>query len=226
MRLNANFGQRVLLHADEIPWAPSPMKGVSRRPLERIGEEVARATTIVRYEPRSSFSEHTHDGGEEFIVLEGVFSDEHGDFPAGSYVRNPPTTHHSPRSEPGATIFVKLWQFRPDDRTEVRLTMDDVASRADPSREGVEVATLFADGEERVVLERWAANASARYEVPGGAELLLLEGSGSEAGDPLRRYSWVRVPPSGTVDFAAGPDGAKVWVKTVHLASVRGAEIA
>ncbi|GAL13613.1 hypothetical protein JCM19233_4618 [Vibrio astriarenae] len=52
-------------------------------PLDRVGGEVARATSIVRYKPNSAFSPHTHDGGEEFFVLEGVFSDEHGDYPQG-----------------------------------------------------------------------------------------------------------------------------------------------
>jgi anti-sigma factor ChrR (cupin superfamily) len=110
MMINANFDERVVLHADDIAWRDSPMPGVSRRPLDRIGDEIARATTIVRYAPNSSFSAHTHDGGEEFIVLEGVFQDEHGDFPAGSYIRNPPTSRHTPGSRDVCVIFVKLWQ--------------------------------------------------------------------------------------------------------------------
>ena len=124
MELNADFSQRVVVHSDEVEWLASPMPGVDRRMLDRIGKEVARATTIVRYAPNSNFSAHTHTGGEEFIVLEGVFQDEHGDFPVGSYVRNPPTSSHTPGSEPGTTIFVKLWQFQPDDRTQIMINMD------------------------------------------------------------------------------------------------------
>ena len=111
MELNSDFSKRVLIHSDEIDWIPSPMPGVDRRMLDRIGDEVARATSIVRYAPGSHFSSHTHTGGEEFIVLEGVFQDEHGNFPVGSYVRNPPTSSHTPGSEPGCTIFVKLCKF-------------------------------------------------------------------------------------------------------------------
>ena len=96
MQLNADFTQRAAMHGTRLPWTPSPIAGVDRRMLERIGGEVARATSIVRYAPNSHFSAHTHEGGEEFLVLEGVFSDEHGDFPAGSYVRNPPTSRHAP----------------------------------------------------------------------------------------------------------------------------------
>src|SRR6056297_2598515 len=74
------------------------MPGVRRRMLDRIGNEVARATTIVRFDPGSAFSAHTHDGGEEYLVLDGTFQDEDGDFPAGSYVRNPPTSSHAGRA--------------------------------------------------------------------------------------------------------------------------------
>src|SRR5215510_14427675 len=121
IELNADFTRRVAVHAAELAWTPSPIAGVERRMLDRIGGEVARATSIVRYAPRSRFSPHTHGGGEEFFVLDGVFQDEHGDFSAGSYIRNPPTSSHTPGSAAGCTIFVKLWQFDPDDRTQLRV---------------------------------------------------------------------------------------------------------
>src|SRR6059058_5957976 len=107
MRINADFTKRASVHAGAADWVQSPMAGVERRMLDRIGDEVARATSIVRYAPGSHFSPHTHDGGEEFLVLEGVFSDEHGDFPAGSYIRNPPQSRHTPGSERGCVLFVK-----------------------------------------------------------------------------------------------------------------------
>ena len=116
MQLNADFTRRVAVHAADLAWTPSPIAGVERRMLDRVGGEVARATSIVRYAPNSCFSAHTHDGGEEFLVLEGIFSDEPGDFPAGTYIRNPPTSRHTPGSRSGCTIFVKLWQFRLDDQ--------------------------------------------------------------------------------------------------------------
>jgi len=112
MRLNADFRQRVLVHAAELPWVASPVTGVERRMLDRIGEEVARATSLVRYAPGSRFSRHVHGGGEEFLVLEGVFQDEHGDYPAGSYVRNPPHSAHTPASAGGCVIFVKPTRWR------------------------------------------------------------------------------------------------------------------
>src|SRR5215472_15916149 len=100
---------------------------------------IAWATTIVRYAPKSSFSPHVHTGGEEFFVLEGVFRDEHGDFPAGSYIRNPPKSKHTPGSATGCTIFVKLWQFDLADRTYVRIDTNKMAFIPDRERAGVEV---------------------------------------------------------------------------------------
>src|SRR5512146_2892456 len=139
MELNADFSKRAVVHAGTLPWVASPMPGVHRRMLDRIGEEVARATSIVRYAPGSHFSPHVHDGGEEFLVLDGVFQDEHGDYPAGSYVRNPPTSRHTPGSDAGCTIFVKLWQFDPADRRPVRLDTGKMPYSPAPDRAGVEI---------------------------------------------------------------------------------------
>jgi ChrR-like protein with cupin domain len=120
MRLNADFSARR-----RGPRGPHPVRVLSlgrrRTPhADRIGEEVARATSIVRYAPDSHFSAHRHGGGEEFLVLEGVFQDEHGDYPAGYEMRNPPTSAHTPGSKAGCTIFVKLRQFAPEDRSNSR----------------------------------------------------------------------------------------------------------
>ncbi|MEQ8823451.1 MAG: cupin domain-containing protein [Filomicrobium sp.] len=220
MKINANFNERVVLHADEIEWLESPMPGVSRRPLDRIGAEVARATTIVRFDPESAFSPHTHDGGEEFIVLDGVFQDEHGDFPAGSYIRNPPTSRHTPSSTAGCTIFVKLWQFHPLDRTHVRVDMGKMGGVVDADRPGVTVTPLFKDEFEEVRVEDWAAGTVGQISADGGAELLMLSGSAVESGDDLRTHSWLRVPDGGSISLAAGAGGARFWLKTGHLRHV------
>ena len=112
MRINADFSQRVVVRPDDYHWVDSPMPGVERMMLDRIGDEVARATSLVRYAPNSEFSSHVHGGGEEFLVLEGEFADEHQKYPVGTYVRNPIGTEHKPQiGEQGCTIFVKLHQF-------------------------------------------------------------------------------------------------------------------
>ena len=217
MDLNADFTKRVVMHVEDLSWQASPMAGVSRRMLDRVGDEVARATTVVRYDPGSKFSAHVHTGGEEFIVLDGVFQDEHGDFPAGSYIRNPPQSRHTPGSEHGCTIMVKLWQFDPADRTHVRIDMNKTGRLADPDRPGVAVTPLFKDSREDVRLEYWQAGAEVTVDADGGAEIFVLDGSFEESGDDFRRHSWLRIPIDGRISAKAGPDGAKVWIKTGHL---------
>lgn len=207
MDLNSDFTKRVVVHSDQLEWSASPMPGVDRRMLDRIGGEVARATSIVRYAPGSKFSAHTHTGGEEFIVLEGVFQDEHGDYPAGTYVRNPPTTSHTPGSDVGCTIFVKLWQFDMDDRTQFRR---DMAASGD-------VAILHQDAFETVTYHRLSAGAVLSDPAEGGAEILVLDGSISEGGDRLQKGGWLRLPEGTSLDAVAGKDGAALWMKTGHL---------
>lgn len=219
-RINADFSQRVVVHGGETPWIDSPMPGVARRPLDRIGDEVARATSIVRYAPGSHFSPHTHDGGEEFLVLDGVFQDEHGDFPAGSYIRNPPTSSHTPGAEAGCVIFVKLWQFDPADRTHVRVDAATAPSGADPGRPGVTVTPLHRDNVEDVRMETWASDAAIELPAPDGAELLVIDGTAAAGPDALRPWSWLRLPPGTALTATAGPDGARVWLKTGHLAQI------
>ena len=223
MELNADFARRAAVHAQRLDWVPSPAAGVERRMLDRIGDEVARATSIVRYAAHSAFPEHVHGGGEEFLVLDGVFEDEHGAFPAGSYVRNPPTSKHTPRSGPGCTLFVKLWQFDPADRTTVRLDARARRPVPVPGEPGVAAVLLHRDDRETVRLEQWAPGAAIAREPVGGLELLVVSGSFTESGEAFVEQSWLRLPPGAALDAVAGDDGARVWSKEGHLAHVRGA---
>jgi quercetin dioxygenase-like cupin family protein len=132
MLLNSDLSVGAVIHAARLDWVASPTPGVERRMLFRIGDEKARATSIVRYAPGSRFPHHDHPGGEEFFVLEGTFQDDTGDFPAGSYIRNPPGTRHAPGSQEGCTIFVKLRQFRQDDHEHL-IRRPGEGERVDPS---------------------------------------------------------------------------------------------
>ena len=113
MQINTDLSKKLALNCGELPWLASPQKGVERVMLERNGDEVARATSLVRYAPKSSFSRHQHDLGEEFLVLEGEFQDEHSQYPAGTYVKNPPGSSHTPFTDTGCTLFVKLRYLDP-----------------------------------------------------------------------------------------------------------------
>lgn len=221
-RINADFSRRALMHAAAEPWIPSPTAGVERRMLDRVGDEVARATSIVRYAPGSAFPAHTHGGGEEYLVLEGVFQDEEGDHPVGTYVRNPPTSRHRPASEPGCTIFVKLWQFDPDDRQSVRVATADMPARDDPQRPGVAVIELYADAHECVRLEQWAAGCELELAAPDGLEVLVLEGAFSSGKEIFLPWSWLRLPVADCLQARVGAEGARVWIKRgVQPASLR-----
>ena len=220
MKINADFNQRVVVHFERMEWLDSPMPGVSRRPLDRVGAELARATSIVRYAPKSKFSPHVHTGGEEFIVLEGVFQDESGDFPVGSYLRNPPESKHQPSSELGCVIFVKLWQFDPKDRIHVRLNTRFMQAVPHKELSGISVISLYKDAVEEVATFDFDANANLQMMVQDGAEILVLEGELTEGSDILVQYSWLRVPVDGMLDLKAAATGAKIWIKQGHLRRV------
>jgi len=217
MEINADFSKRAVVHAAQLPWVASPMPGVDRRMLDRIGGEVARATSIVRYAVGSHFSPHVHSGGEEFLVLDGVFQDEHGDYPVGSYVRNPPQSRHTPGAEAGCTIFVKLWQFDPADRTLVRIDTAAATPEPVPDRPEVSVVPLFRDDREDVRIEVWAPAAEIVLDVPGGIEVLVLDGGFEEGGETFVPQSWLRLPKGARLQATAGPGGARLWVKSGHL---------
>lgn len=224
MDLNADFTRRAAVHAAGLDWVASPMPGVERRMLDRVGDEVARATTIVRYAPGSKFSAHVHTGGEEFFVLEGIFQDEHGDYPAGSYIRNPPQSSHTPGSEQGCTILVKLWQFDPSDRTQVNIDTNETTPVAVMNRPGVSVIPLFHDSRETVRVEVWSPDTEISVPAHKGLELFVLQGGYFESGENFDPHSWLRLPPDQPLIARAGPQGARILVKSDHLAETQNYE--
>lgn len=216
--LHADFSQRVVLMTDALPWLPSPQPGVERRLLDRIGGEVARATSIVRYAPDSVFPPHAHALGEEFLVLDGVFSDEHGDYPAGTYVRNPPGSVHAPFTEPGCVILVKLRQMP---RSETARTIADI----NPIYGKVQAAhvqlPLYEAGSERVTIERLAPGAEApATTLPRGEEIFVLSGELSDEYGSYGTGSWIRNP-AGHDARLRSRDGAIYWAKRGHLPEIR-----
>jgi anti-sigma factor ChrR (cupin superfamily) len=218
MHLRADFGQRAAVTPDQYKWVPSPAPGVERMMLDRVGDEVARATSIVRYAAHSHFPAHEHGGGEEILVLQGEFGDEHGRYPAGYYLRNPIGTRHSPRiGHEGATIFVKLCQFATDDTEQ--LAIDSGKGGWLPGRvPGVEIQPLHRHREENIFLLRWAPDtAYPEHAHPGGEEILVLEGAFHDEEGHYPQGSWVRYPDgSRHAPYTLG-EGALLYVKEGHL---------
>lgn len=215
-RINADFTQRVVLSTNEMPWISSPQSGVERRMLDRVGGEVARATSLVRYAAASSFPAHDHLLGEEFFVLDGVFSDEHGDYPAGTYVRNPPLSHHAPRTAPGCTIFVKLRQMRPDENERIVVETSNAAWKSGPA--GLERLSLFeAPDRENVALERLSPGAAqGEMDCPAGEEIFILSGNLDDGHGVHGSGTWIRNP-GGFRRVLQSSNGAVYWVKRGHL---------
>lgn len=216
MRINADLSVPVIVHAARQDWVPSPAAGVERRMLFRVGGEIARATSVVRYAPGSAFPRHTHHGGEEILVLDGVFQDEHGDYPAGSYFRNPPGTSHVPASREGCTIFVRLWQFRAGDKAQTVRRPGE--GRSVTPRPGARRTTvLFEDGQETVCLEDWSAGTVVTVDNPRGLEFFVVSGALRCADEALEPLSWGRLPAGVVLQAHVGPQGARVWIKDAPL---------
>lgn len=218
MRINADFSQRVVVRPADYQWVDSPMPGVARMMLDRIGDEVARATSLVRYAPNSEFSAHVHGGGEEFYVLDGVFADEHREYAAGTYVRNPIGTAHTPRiGSQGCTIFVKLHQF--DENDQQRVVIDTTRAAWSPGHApGLEVINLHEYQRESVALVRCAPNTQFKLHTHvGGEEILVLEGVFFDEHGEYPAGSWIRSPHQSTHTTFTKDDGALLYVKAGHL---------
>jgi quercetin dioxygenase-like cupin family protein len=200
--LNADLDQPAIMHGATLPWLASPLAGVERRPLYRLGGEQARATSLVRYAPGSHFSPHRHGLGEEFVVLEGVFEDEHGRYPAGSYVRNPPGSEHAPGSVEGCMIFVRLRQFHPQDEQQV---VREMPAHGD--------ALLFENAFERVWVRDFPPGADVVIANARGLEILVLAGELEVADVRVERLGWMRLPRERDLLGRAGPQGIRIWIK-------------
>jgi anti-sigma factor ChrR (cupin superfamily) len=216
MRLNADFTQRVVIRPGDTPWLTSPSPGVSRRMLDRVGEEDARATSLVRYAPGSVFPAHVHPDGEEILVLEGAFSDDSGEHGPGTYLRNPDGSGHAPRSEGGCTLFVKLRQFQPGDSETVRLHTHAAAWRPGLVP-GLRVMPLHSFGTQHTALVDWAPGTVFQPHTHwGGEEILVLSGQFEDEHGVYPAGSWLRSPHL-SQHAPSAPLGARILVKTGHL---------
>ena len=213
--LNMDFTRRIVIETHAQDWQPSPMPGVTRKPLAREDAERGHATSIVRYKPGASFSEHGHPLGEEILVLEGTFSDQSGDYPVGTYFRNPEGFRHAPFSEAGCVVLVKLHQFqRGDDK---HVVIDTGATPWLPGHGGLKVMPLHEHAGEHVALVRWPDNEHfQRHTHVGGEEIYVISG---EFIDEHGRYpagTWIRSPHLSAHNPWVEHETV-LWVKTGHL---------
>lgn len=217
MNINDEFSQKVVINTADLAWEPSPAFGVERKYLDRIGDEIARASSIVKFLPNTSFAEHIHGKGEEILVLEGNFSDEHGEYPAGTYIRNPPNSTHTPYSKEGCTLFVKLRQFHPEDASSIRV--DTATHSWYPGLvPGLSVMPLHEFDGIGTALVRWDPNTKFNPHVhPGGEEIFVLKGVFHDEHGSYPMGTWIRSPRYSKHAPFTKSEGALIYVKTGHL---------
>lgn len=221
MRVNADLNERVVVDSSALAWLDSPLPGVQRRPLERFAAESGRTTSIVRYEPGSAFRPHKHPGGEEILVLEGVFSDEHGDYPAGYWLKNPPGSQHRPSSAPGCLLFVKLYYQAEEDQAVLRI--DTRSAQWQPGLvDGLSVLPLHSHAQVHTALVRWAPGTRfSTHRHWGGEEILVLEGVFQDEQGDYPAGTWLRSP-DGSVHTPFSSVGCLIYVKVGHLIEAAG----
>lgn len=217
MNINNDIAQRVVLQTPQMDWVGSPDSGVQRKMLDRVGDEIARATSVVRYEPGAAFAAHAHGGGEEILVLEGVLSDEYAHYPAGTYLRNPPGSQHSPASQTGCLLLVKLWQFCPGDDQSVQIDTR-TAQWHQGMVPGLTVLPMHVFNGVNTALVRWAPDTIFNRHVhPGGEEIFVLEGVFHDEYGSYPAGAWIRSPRYSQHAPFTKSEGALIYVKTGHL---------
>ena len=215
MNINIDYSKRVVINHHDLPWIKSPDLGVERRMLERMGDEVAKATSIVRYQPDSKFQRHTHEFGEEIFVLDGIFSDEKGSYSAGTYIMNPPGSSHAPFTETGCTLFVKL-RYLGSDQVDREVVDTKTAPWYQGMVPGLHVMPLMKQGGGSTLV-RWAPqtyfNPHRQY---GGEEIFVVDGVFEDENGRYPAGSWIRSPHM-SLHKPFSKEGCTIFVKTGHL---------
>jgi anti-sigma factor ChrR (cupin superfamily) len=210
-----DFSKVVCLRPENQEWVTSPADGVSRVHLERVAEESGHVTSFVKFEPSSYFPPHTHPHGEEVLVLDGVFSDENGDYPAGTYIRNPPGSFHKPFTKDGCKLFVKLEQFKSDDTEQVVIRPDDQQWRQGIGN--LTVLSLHMHGTVSTALVAWPKGEVFQpHHHMGGEEVVVISGKFIDEFGEYPAGTWLRSPHM-SEHFPRVEEETLIYVKVGHL---------
>lgn len=216
MNLNSDFSQRIVIHPDTLPWSPDPSSGVEQKILERDGAETSRTTSIVRYAAGAMLPNYMHNFGIEVFVLEGVFSDESGDYGPGSYLKNTLGSLHVPRSAEGCTLFIKRGHL--DARDHENVMVDTLKTNWHPGLvPGLAVMPLSNFETRHTALVRWSPetyfSAHRHY---GGEEILVISGIFEDEHGRYPQGTWIRSPHL-SLHQPFSKEGCTILVKTGHL---------
>ena len=216
--LNQDFTKRVVINTLIGEWHTSPSSGVERLYLERDNMgEFAKASSIVKFQPGSEFEEHIHDNGEEIFVLDGIFSDQYGDYPKGTYLRNPHNSNHVPFSKDGCKIFVKLRQFKKGDNISIiknTLNSEWIQGLVP----GLKVMPLHEYQTEHAAMVKWEPNTRFNaHKHWGGEEIYVVDGVFYDQFGAYPKGTWIRSPHLSEHQPFTRSEGALIFVKTGHL---------
>jgi len=210
-----DFSKQLCISLNEQAWIKSPADGVLRIPLEREAAESGHTTSFVKFAANSFFPAHNHPQGEELYVLEGVFSDEQGDYPAGTYIRNPPSSQHRPYTKTGCTLFVKLNQFQADDNQQIVITPDEQEWL--PGIGNLKVCSLHVFNTESSALVWWPKDEKFQpHSHYGGEEIVVLSGRFFDEHGEYPAGSWLRSPHL-SKHFPYVKEETLIFVKVGHL---------
>jgi anti-sigma factor ChrR (cupin superfamily) len=223
--INGDLSVRAVVDTTQMEWAPSPSGSVWRKRVHLVGPpESGQVTSVVRYEPHSRFPAHDHPEGEEILVLEGVFSDEHGHWPAGTFLLNPEGFRHTPFSEPGCVLFVKLRQFAGRERHHIIVDTHKLAWEPSSiplvSSKALYQQAGFSD---LMLFEHWGPQADPgviSYEQ--GAELFVLEGEFADEAGAYSAGCWLRLPTC-SQHHPRSARGCTLYIKRSGLPYLRSA---
>ena len=216
--LNQDFTKRVVINTLIGEWHTSPSSGVERLYLERDNMgEFAKASSIVKFQPGSEFEEHIHDNGEEIFVLDGIFSDQYGDYPKGTYLRNPHNSNHVPFSKDGCKIFVKLRQFKKGDNISIiKNTLNSEWLQG--LVPGLKVMPLHEYQTEHAAMVKWDPNTRFNaHKHWGGEEIYVVDGVFYDQFGAYPKGTWIRSPHLSEHQPFTRDEGALIFVKTGHL---------
>ncbi|WP_440877501.1 cupin domain-containing protein [Thalassotalea sp. PLHSN55] len=215
INLNMNFAQRIVIDTQQLPWQESPMAGVLRKPLAREDAERGHATSIVKYQAGASFAKHFHPLGEEILVLDGVFSDEHGDYGKGCYLRNPDGSSHAPFSKNGCLLLVKLHQFQTSDQQQIMINTQQQPWLA--GQGNLKVMPLHQHLTESTALVFWPKGEKFKPHTHfGGEEIYVISGEFIDEHGRYPQGTWLRNPHLSQHHPYVEQDTI-IWVKTGHL---------
>jgi anti-sigma factor ChrR (cupin superfamily) len=212
---NMNRDEKLVVNTESLEWIDSPSAKVKRKQLEREKEESGQVTSIVEYKPGAKFAQHSHPLGEEIFVISGEFADESGRYPAGTYIRNPPGSAHSPFSEKGCVLFVKLNQFLSQDSE--RVVVESEKLNWQQGHGSLKVKPLHSIEGRGTALVLWPIAAKfQKHSHWGGEEIFVLSGTFQDEFSDYPKGTWIRSPHLSEHN-PFSEEGCLILVKTGHI---------